>query len=559
MNEHNIVILDSKSNLPTLKINNLYIHSKYDPIMESVKIAQQNYKPHHLHVLFGYGLGYVAKALINEFKFNEPLLIIDPLIDNGSLKYSMPDYERIYQVNSNDYIRISSYLSNLGSYSNKMTAIVQNNYLQLFSDQVIEVLKLIKDSQIREMYNVNTINLFAAQWQVNSFLNMKYIMEDYSLQQLFSKYDAPIVIAAGGPSLVKQLDLIKEHRNKMILICAGTTINTLLKFNVIPDYVVSIDGGEINYSHYTEVSEVDTELIYTPTNHRKIRENFKNKGFVFIPGGLPSLKKYYEYNTKKAFPIIMGGGSVAHYAYSLAKKLTTGPIALIGQDLAYTNGMSHADGNKGLKHFSEEQKEIVEVDSWDGGKVKSNDSFKTMINTFEQLQIAESHKNEIYNCTEGGAKITSIAQKTFKSFISEYCLKDVKKIKFEVDSSISNFDFEKFYKNEVLNYSKIIDMLEVGIKITTKENGPYFNQNTLEKLSKIERKLNKLYEEYNVDALLEPIIIKNEVKFLPKLNETKMEEFNRVKEYTLCLYQDCITRLKEYMGILEQEVGNDNE
>lgn len=554
MSKYSVVTEIAKSGVPTLKVGNRYTHSKYDPIKESKQIAKNNYQPHHLHILYGYGLGYVAEELVKEFKFNEPLLIIDPLLDSEEITMSSLNYERLYQVKSNDYVRISGYLSNLGSYNNKMTVIIQNNYTELFTENLIKILSLVKDSQIREIYNVNTINLFAIQWQLNSFMNMRNIVNDKSLEELFLKYTEPVVIASGGPSLVKQLELIKEYRNKMILICAGTTINTLLKYGVTPDYVVSIDGGEINYSHYTDVKDVETKLLYTPTNHRKIRDNFKNTGYVFIPGGLSTLKKYYEYNTKKNLPIILGGGSVAHYAFTIAKKITTGPIALIGQDLAYTNGMSHADGNKGLKHSSEISHEMVEIESWDGGTVKSNDSFKTMINTFEQLQLADPHNNEVYNCTEGGAKINSILQMPFKEFIEKHCELEVNKDKVVNDFAKIQFDFEDFYQNEVSNYRAIIKMLEDGIKITEKEKGPYFNHKTLDKLSKIERKLNILYEKYNVDALLEPIIIKNEVKFLPKLNESKMEEFNRVKDYTLSLYRDCITRLKEYMEVLEQEM-----
>ncbi|WP_427109442.1 motility associated factor glycosyltransferase family protein [Lysinibacillus xylanilyticus] len=554
MNDLKINIETSRSGYPTLKINELYIHSRYNPVTEVQEAAKKNYKPHHLHVLYGYGLGYLAEELINNFQFNEPLLIIDPLIDEGLLKLKETTYKRVYNTNSGNFTKLSSYLSELGSYSNKVHVIIQQYYQNLFPNNLLEVLKHVKDSQIRELYNINTINLFSLSWQLNSFVNTKYIYNDSSLEELFNKYDAPVVIASGGPSLIKQLEMLKENRSQFILICAGTTINTLLKYGIYPDYVVSVDGGEVNYSHFKDINSEGIELLYTPTNNRRIRECFSGDGFVFIPSGLNSLKSYYEKNTNKNFPLILGGGSVAHYAFSIAKKITTGPICLIGQDLAYTNDMSHAEGNKGIKHYSELDNEVVEVESWDGGKVKSSDAFKTMINTFEQLQLLDPHVNEVYNCTEGGAKINLISQITFKSFIKKYCANSVKKIILpKINKPL--FDFEVFYNKEVENYQKIIKLLKRGIEITGKEKGPFFSSQVLNRLSKIEKKLNALYIEYNVDSLLEPIIIKNEVKFLPKINESRPEEFERVKNYTITLYQDCADRIEEYIKKLKIEMG----
>lgn len=550
----------AKTNLETLKINNLYVHSKFNPIRESEGIAIKNYKPHHLHVLFGYGLGYIADKLIKQFQFNEPILIIDPLIDTGLLKVKEHHYKRLYLGNSSNPELLSNILSHLNSYSNKVCFIINPNYDKLFTVELSQVLTLVRDAQVREIYNVNTINKFADQWQLNNLFNIKNVLADKSLAELKKVYDCPIIVASSGPSLTKQIPLLKSNRDKFILICAGSTINVLLKYGIEPDYIVSVDGGLSNYNHFKDLVLQYPKLIYATTNHYKIRNSFKSKGYAFIPTSFRTLKSYFLDNFKVDLTQVIGGGSVAHYSLSIAKLMTTGPIALIGQDLAYTGGISHADGNKGKKRIKDITKKIIEVGAYyeEQGKVQTNDSFNTMIDTFEQMQLAEPHENTVFNCTEGGAKIALYEQISFKTFIEKYCLLPVKRLD-SVDKEKSEIDFEKVIKNELDGYKSIKKLLTEGITLTEKERGPRFNQSTLNKLSNIDSKLQKLYKKYNLDSLLEPIVIKNEVKFLPELNETPHMVFKRVKEYTITLYKECLAKIESFEVQILEEMGKQYE
>lgn len=552
---------EAKDGNSTLSINELFIHSKYKPVEEAKSIAGRLYKPHHLQVVFGYGLGYVVDELIKLCQFNEPILVLDPLLDSGDLKMMDHQYKRLYTQKLSDFQTLENLVSQLTSYSNKVTSHVQSNYEKLFTEALVKVLEIVKDAQIREIYNVNTVNLFAMKWQINTFMGMKSIINDKSLSELYDKYSAPIVVASGGPSLTKQLPLVKKYRDNIILICAGTTINTLLKHNVNPDFVVTIDGGEVNYNHFKDLTITKSNVIYTPTNHFKIRDSFKTQGYVFIPSGVSSLVEYYKRKIDRVYPEVLGGGSVAHYALSLAKRLTSAPICLIGQDLAYTNDQSHAEGNKNAQSIEKEILDIVNVEGYYGGKVKSNDSFKTMIYTFEQMELLQKHRNKLFNCTEGGAKINLIEQMPFAEFLSTYANQPIEQtIDFVYDDSSVNEDYFKAYvKKEISNYEEIIDILESGIKITKKERGPLFNQSTLTKLSKIDKKLNKLYIENNLDSLLQPVIYFNEVKYLPNLNESKYEEFERVKNYTINLYNDCKQQIIDYIDEIKKVLEETNE
>ena len=558
---YNLLIEKSKTDVNTLKINNYYIHSKYNPIRDSENIAEKYFKPHHLHILFGYGLGYVTDELIKKFKFNEPLLILDPLLDNELLTFRHENIKRVYRANLSNKELLSNLLSHLNSYSNKISIIICPNYDKIFDKVLSETLKIIKNAQIREIYNVNTINLFAETWQLNNLLGLENVLNDESVDNLKKQYNCPVVVAASGPSLSKQIDKLKIARDKFILICAGSTINVLLKHGLEPDYVVSVDGGLANYNHFKDLSLDYAELIYSTTNHYKIRDSFNSTAYTFIPKSFPTLSSYFALNFNKHVPEVNGGGSVAHYALSIAKMITSGPIALIGQDLAYTNGISHAEGNKHKIKIEETKQEKFEVEGYytENGPVLTDNSFKTMIDTFEQMQLSEPHKNNVYNCTEGGAKIALYEQVAFELFLKQYCTSVVKRVVPKQNDNTFNINIEQILKKEFEGYEKIKQLLKEGILITNKEKGPMFNNGTLKKLSKIESNLKILYNKFNLDSLLEPIIIKNEIKFLPQLNETALTKFKRVKDYTITLYKDCINSIENFEEKILIEMENKND
>lgn len=530
----------------TINANGYYLHSKYAPLKEAQRFAKENYHPHHLHVIFGYGMGYIIDELIKICHFNEPILLIDPLIDKGVLKLKKYDYKRLYYVPMNSLEAIENIADKLGSYTTNIVFISSINYDHVIPKSVLTIAELIKDVQHKQMTNINTSGYFAMQWQLNYLLNLEAIRNDASLLHLKKKYNCPVVVAASGPSLTKQLPLLKKYRHKLLLICAGSTVNALLAENIEPDYIISIDGGEGNKKQFEGLKELQAKLIYSPMTHYSVRKQFSQQAFVLVPHVRPGLKAHLNRMFSCDFPIISGGGSVAHFALSIAKYITTGPICLIGQDLAYTNNQSHAEGSKYIK---ENQQGDLQVRGYNGELVNSSSIFKVMINTFNELQVLDPHENIVLNCTEGGAELVQYEQKTFSGFLEEFCERNIEiKNSLEMVKQSKSFEISEEFKV----YNQILSYLEQGKLLAEKEQGFSFSQKTIGKLGKIEKKLNVLYKETCLDMLLEPNIIFAEHQFLPAINETKEQEFKRVRSYIIQLYTSCYASIEQFMAKLKE-------
>ncbi len=544
----------TRDNLTTVKVNGYYLHSKFKPSLEGAKLAEEAYQPHHLHIIFGYGMGYLVDSLLDKRIYNEPIIVIDPLIDNGTLKIKDYTNQNVYVFKTKEIEEIRNNIGLLAGMTNKMTFIVSPNYKKIFLTEVHEIANLVKEAQERELVNIHTMNHFAVDWQINYAMNLKKMVQDHSLNELAQKYNCPIVVASSGPSLTKQLPLLKMYRNRFILICAGSTINSLLDAGIIPNYVVSIDGGINNFRHFENLSLKNIELIYSPILHYKVRESFKENAFLFIPHSRPQFEKNLNDKVNRNFPIMSGGGSVAHFALSIAKFITTGPICLIGQDLAYTNNQTHSAGNKNNEVASEVSKVMVE--GYYGEKVCSSKIFKGMINTFEDLNMAQPHSNKVFNCTEGGAKVNGYSQISFKQFLESYATSEVERISLD---KLEKYKTETILENEFKLYDEILKLLNKGLRVIKNENGVLFSKKGIAKIGEIESNLNKLYEKSCMDILLEPIITSAEHRFLPSPNESKYDEFKRVKEYITVLYTESIEMIEKYIERLNEILKEESE
>lgn len=538
--------ISTKTNAPTLKVNNFFLHSKYNPEKEAVHFVEKQYKENHVHILFGYGLGYFAKALQNKFRENDHLLIIDPLYKDYENSNQEAKFPIIFNLDKQQLeIEINK---RLVSYNVNVKVICSPNYDKLFPVEYKKVLNTVQEILRINTLMRNTVNFFAESWQENYIRNLLHITNDDSLSMLEKRFNLPIVVASGGPSLSKQIPKLKEIRSKIILIASGSTVNTLLYYNIEPDFVVSIDGGEANYNHFKNHIFTQSYYIYSIRNHYKIREQFTNKSFSFIPSVEPDVQRHIEKITGKILPMLVGGTSVANYALSIALYISEGKIALIGQDLAYTDNKTHAEHNKHFQEVNADYKKhrgVFEVEGYHGDKVLTDSTFMTMKKSFEQIARISKEQERIYNCTEGGAKIEGFSQMSFNEFCN-----DLSNGNFDLNLQHKgkNRDINEFrikIKEEIVSYRKLVKLLEKATKLLEGNNSNLsFNTKVINGLDRVDKEIKKIFETVSMNPIVDPITLDTINYFLPKQIESKKEEFNRVFNQNKQLYSRLLSAAK---------------
>ncbi|MGE7836036.1 motility associated factor glycosyltransferase family protein [Viridibacillus arvi] len=544
----NVENIETKSEYMTLKVNGFFLHSKYDPQKESSLFAEKSYKPHFIHILFGYGLGYIADSLVQQFKYGETLIVIDPLLDSGLIKVQDRHREKELKVYNSYYIQKLENLleGKTKEYQRTIQVVCSPNYEKIFPEIYVNLLREVKSIQQNNEVNEATIRMFAEVWQKNFSENLISILENGNLSNLYQAYDYPVVVASGGPSLTKQLPLLKEIQENVIIIAAGSTINSLLAYGIEPDYVVSVDGGEANYNHFMDLKLNKARLIFSAFNHPLIINSFENESYAFVASRDHFIQQYLHDKFNITIPKIVGGGTVAHYAFSIAQYISSGPVALIGQDLAYTNSKTHAISNKHEQEIDKnfmEKNRAFKTKGYYGDDVITSPVFYSMKTTFEQIIDIVPPKVPVYNCTEGGVYLKGFSQKSFTDFTDEFVEKKAT-IKNHLSNETIPLKWDKVIKvleSEIQMYNKIKAQLNSGLQeLTINKSNNTISQKTLMKLEKIDKKIAAYFKEVSMEYIVAPITTDVLRNYLEQENETNQEKYNRVYKQTKELYSRLI-------------------
>ncbi len=558
MSKYQIEYLSTKNNLKTVTVNGFLLHSKYDPIQESKRIIEKEFEPNFVYVLFGYGLGYLAEVLSKKIKDPSKLIIIDPIY--SLLPESESGLNVISQLEMSEME--SSIELALEEFNKKVKIICSPNYDKILPKEFAEVLRIVKDKQNLNIVNENTVRTYADSWQENYIHNLLNVYCNDTLSKLQKRYSCPVIIASGGPSLTKQMPMLKKMQNHVIIIAAGSTINSLLNNEIEPDYIVTVDGSIANYNHFKEIKNIKSKLIYAATSYYRIQEDFKNDKYAFVNYWDVSCKKHIERIFSIELPLLAGGGSVAHFAFSIATYISSGPIAMIGQDLAYTDNKSHEESNKYYREIDKEfsnERELFEVTGYNGEKVLTDYVFLSMKKSFEALNKYSHHEAAIYDCTEGGAEIKGMDQLTFDAFFEKYVDGQSEVIK-EIENNQVNIDYSNFIKimeDHINSYNDLIEKLKSALKILNQnKSNVSFETKTLNKLNKIDEILNLKFEQISLSYITEPITLDVLRNYEPPLKESPRDTYKRVYNQNKELYSrllEAIEKTKSYtLDVIEK-------
>ncbi|EAJ6177647.1 motility associated factor glycosyltransferase family protein [Campylobacter lari] len=231
------------------------------------------------------------------------------------------------------------------------------------------------------------------------------------------------IIVSTGPSLIKQLPLLKKYQENAVIFSADSSYIILAKEGIKPDYVFSLEREEMTSEFFNnDFGDFDKDILFIiaslthPNTIEYLEKNGRNYILVLRPLFFESKLGLNEYG------FLGSGMSVANMAYELAGALRFENIILIGQDLAYNDdGKSHP---KEHLYGDQGDEEVVykEITAYGGnGKVKTQLTWYLFLKSFEKdIALAKNILNiKTYNATEGGARIEGTIEKPFKELCEE--------------------------------------------------------------------------------------------------------------------------------------------
>ncbi len=152
------------------------------------------------------------------------------------------------------------------------------------------------------------------------------------------------LILASGPSLSENLKKIKQRiLEGFTLIAADTALGFLEDHNIYPHYIVTIDAHVGKFAGIKFLKNKNnyksTVLIYAPWSDSRFWLDYPGQRFYLSS---PRAKKILPFLNKTKADSLWYSGSVAHAQISLAISTGAQIVELLGVDLAFDNGYSHA-------------------------------------------------------------------------------------------------------------------------------------------------------------------------------------------------------------------------
>ena len=415
-----IVFENAKNGSLTCSVEGKFLHSKYNPIKEAENFVENlkiQKNPSYI-VLTEPCISYVAKNLKEKFKDSKLAAI------RYSHDFDSFNSEFDCVIYAADEIRAENISTELLRKIGEKTLLNSAFFQWLpaanaFSETNKKIWAEIKSALEYSKATLFTDSYFSKRWFLNSIKNLVFAKNIYQL----NRTNLPIVITASGRSLENCLPKLKKERENIFLICVSSATSVLLKNKIVPDFVISTDGG------------------FWAKKHLEALKNFQEIPVALaVEAACPSflLKKnpvipleYSDRFSKKLlnslnmnFGLAERNGTVSGTAVSLAQTLTEKNIYVCGLDLHSSKGFQHTMPNA-LEIFSAKNDNKIAGSELRAAKAELNSSsLKIYENWFSEKK--RNFQNKVFRLSENFQ---------FKNSLNT--IKDV------------NFDF--FYQNETKN------------------------------------------------------------------------------------------------------------
>lgn len=305
-------------------------------------------------------------------------------------------------------------------------------YDMLYSEMCEKTIQRVIDQIEKHMVNENTHMLFNRMMSQNILFNMKQTIMQRNLVQMseiFKEIDfekIPVIIVSAGPSLDKNIHELKKAEGKAFIMCVDAALRALVKAGIRPDVVCSIDP-EVPDRFFDGIDLNEMNWCCNRQTRPWVLQH--GQKFIFYHGWFNS-----EWNTALTkvlgyrYPVIEGGGSVSTEVFQIAVAFGFKKVILVGQDLAFTNGVSHTKGIEGA--FGDNDKYIesryrVMVEGLEGEELET-DYQMWIYKRYMEKRIEEiKDRVTVIDATEGGAKIEGTLVQKLSDTIERECKQPV--------------------------------------------------------------------------------------------------------------------------------------
>ncbi|ELG7319262.1 motility associated factor glycosyltransferase family protein [Campylobacter jejuni] len=563
-------------NLKDTSDNTFLYENVIDELNTMLNTYNDKYLLYPVLYFYGFGNGVLFKALLQN-KNHQHIVVFEKDIEIIWIMFHILDFShelqnaRLIVLNTNkleiqDYNELCSFKP-FFQFSRIYFLELMSHYYERFHEDVLELNKKLAENFKNSIVSHGNDPLDALQGIEQFVYNLPQMITHPSYKELLSKRkgisDTAIIVST-GPSLTKQLPLLKKYASKATIFCADSSYPILAKHGIKPDYVLSLERIPLTSEFFNnDFGEFDKDIMFIvksvthPHTIKYLQKN--NRAFILVS----TYASFIQYLKLDYFGYFNMGKSVANMSYLLTEYLNYKNIILIGQDLAYAkDGFSHTKDYKNLDkhegHFRRDKGKFQCLAYGGNGKVESSEIW-TKFRFYLQNTISKNIVSTTYNCTEGGARIEGTIEKPFLWVCENLLDKDLNK-PFEKLEPLSlnkqnEFLLKAYYKvyqsiKHCRDFSKILsndfeNIQSIYLSLNEKEEDLNL---AIRKIDEFKNKLEDMKQMQDLYEILGPLLTQFELNLarIYVLNpKTKEDVFNK-----------SILWIKEHLEFMELVYGH---
>lgn len=425
------------------------------------------------------------------------------------------------------------------------------NSVEPTDEERSEINKAIKTTLTKHRLNQNTSAEYSIDWAENFIKNSQFLEKIPHIAELkISGVDTAIIVAP-GPSLNKNINDLKQYKDKALIISVLHALPILIKEGIEPHVVVHVDAkpDEPLIEFFEKHMNFEIPLFVMGSNLPLMFNKIPRKKTVWSELIGPLHNELCK-QLNISFPHL-SGGNVSLYAFNLCAQWKFKNIVLVGHDLSYDGDQYYADTD-GLK-TAVEMKDLnghkrLEVDGYFGGKVKTSYDFFLYIEEFKKWVESKLHSDIRHiNCTEGGARIEGFEHIRLCDLVDIFSRKPAE-LKINVDfqkekklfyqKSLSSYfesylDKTKAFIEHVNICSRVVSMKKTSAEQLKKR------KNSEDELKRISSE-NKLLESYLANLIIDANVLNSGI-----LNKMTPEEFYSKLRREIFKLRSCIIEYRK--------------
>lgn len=439
---HNIEICTSKNGQLNLKLvdggKSRFYHDENDPLQEAEKwLSTLDLKSANVLFVYGVGLGYYYDALTGWLKRSPDNYLVF-IEDNPEVLQRLFETEHAEKLLKDPQVRIY-YLNEFRKGSEKFDKITSNFmgasfkvsanqlYLRTKSEELVHLNTILSFMMNMKMVLHEEFRNFGLAFYRNYFTSLYTLPQSCQAKSLWGEFKGvPAIICGAGPSLNKNIGVLKTLQQRALILAGSTAVNALNAEGINPHFGVGIDPNPEQLARIVSNQAFQTPFFINFRMNSYAMNAVHGDHLYVGSGGSYKVGNWLDDQLHILGPNIIEGYNVVNYTLSIARELGCNPIILVGVDLAYSEGDSYAKLlpehplYRGTSKFSTKssQEDLVAQQDIYGNSVFT--LWKWLLESVWFSNFALSNPGiTLINATEGGLGFPGVEQKTLAQMADE--------------------------------------------------------------------------------------------------------------------------------------------